>query len=100
MSKEEEYTAEDLFRELEEAANEEDTTVWTTVDGVDFYKNHPEDKIWWLEDPQIIGRPCFTFDFKTFFYLYRDYPGNLTKEQKEIFDKENPFWAEYVNSPK
>lgn len=100
MNKEEKYTAEDLFRELEETINEEDTTVWITVDGVDFYKEKPECKIWWLEDPETKGEIYFTFDFKKIYGIYGDYPQNLTTEEKEIFDKENPFWADYVNAPK
>ena len=27
--------------------------------------------------------------------LFRDYPDKLTEEEKALFDRENPFWAEY-----
>ena len=37
----------------------------------------------------------FTFDGKTVYNLFRDYPGKLTKEQKALFDAENPYWADY-----
>jgi hypothetical protein len=34
----------------------------------------------------------FSFDKKTEFNMFRDYPDALTPEQKKIFDDENPFW--------
>ena len=60
------------------------------------YWEHREDgdTIWWLDDGSI-GTIVFSFDRKERFYLFRDYPWKLTKEQKEIFDRENPFWAEF-----
>lgn len=58
-------------------------------------KNNPNDKVWWLHNPCNIGAFVFSFNKKDKFNLYRDYPQKLTKEQKEIFDKENPFWKEY-----
>lgn len=61
----------------------------------DFYKNEPGDKIWWLEDTDKIGEFLFSFDKKKVFNLFRDYPQALTLEQKELFDKENPFWADF-----
>lgn len=60
-----------------------------------FYKNSKSDKIFWLDNPEVIGEPVFSFDKKTLFNLFADYPHNQTKEQKEIFDKENPYWAEF-----
>lgn len=53
------------------------------------------DIIWWIEDNDKIGEHLFTFDKKKVFNLFRDYPQQLTKEEKEIFDKENPYWANY-----
>lgn len=61
----------------------------------DFYKNEPDDKIWWLEDTDKIGEFLFSFDKKKVFNLFRDYPQALTPDQKELFDKENPFWADF-----
>ena len=61
-----------------------------------FYKNRETDKIWWVDDDKI-GIMEFSFDKKTIFNLFRDYPMKLTAEQKKIFDKENPYWAEFFS---
>lgn len=60
-----------------------------------WYKEHKSDKIWWLYNPEKVGEFVFSFDKKTEFNVFQDYPYKLTKEQKEIFDKENPYWAEF-----
>ncbi|MGL5973496.1 MAG: DUF7675 family protein, partial [Oscillospiraceae bacterium] len=57
--------------------------------------NNNADKIWWQETPDQVGLWLFSFDKKTIFNMFEDYPYNLTKEQKEIFDKENPEWKEF-----
>ena len=61
----------------------------------EFYKKKDEDKVWWVEKSDTIGEHLFSFDKKTVFNLFRDYPYKLTSEEKEIFDKENPYWADY-----
>lgn len=63
----------------------------------EFYKNEPNDQIWWLDVEDVIGEFLFSFDKEKIFNLFEDYPQNLTKEQKEIFDRENPFWKEFFN---
>lgn len=60
-----------------------------------FYKNDDNDKIWWVDNPDEIGVWEFSFDKNTVFNMFRDYPKALTPEQKMIFDKENPFWADF-----
>lgn len=60
-----------------------------------FYKNDDNDKIWWVDNPDEIGVWEFSFDKKTVFNMFQDYPKALTPEQKTIFDKENPFWADF-----
>lgn len=59
------------------------------------YKQNEKDKVWWVENVDVIGEYMFTFDKKTVFHLFGDYPDKLTPEQKELFDKENPYWAEF-----
>ena len=60
-----------------------------------FYKNDPTDQIWWIDNPDKIGELLFSFDKKNIFNMFRDYPHNLTPKQKEIFDEENPEWADF-----
>ena len=60
-----------------------------------FYKNKPSDKIWWVDNPEKIGEWLFSFDKKKVFNMFSDYPHKLTPEQKQIFDKENPYWKEF-----
>lgn len=60
-----------------------------------FYKNDLTDQIWWIDNPDKIGEWLFSFDKKNIFNMFRDYPHNLTPKQKEIFDEENPEWADF-----
>lgn len=60
-----------------------------------FYKNNRGDKIWWVDSSDTVGQWLFSFDKKTIYNMFSDYPGKLTPEQKELFDKENPYWAEF-----
>ena len=60
-----------------------------------YYKNNETDRVWWLFEPDVIGEFVFSFDKVRNFNLFRDYPNELSKEQKEIFDKENPYWADF-----
>lgn len=61
-----------------------------------FYKKNPDDKIWWIDNQdERKGVWLFSFDKKNIFNMFADYPHNLTSEQKEIFDEENPFWADF-----
>lgn len=62
-----------------------------------FYKNSPGDEIWWIDNPETVGEWLFSFDKKKIFNMFADYPHNLTAEQKAVFDKENPFWAEFFS---
>lgn len=62
-----------------------------------FYKENDTDKVWWLDNPEVKGEFIFSFDRKKTFNLFADYPHALTKDQKEIFDAENPYWADFFS---
>ncbi len=64
-------------------------------DGYVFYKEQPSDTIWWVDTSDRVGVWEFSFDKKKIYNMFADYPYKLTKEEKEIFDKENPFWADF-----
>ncbi len=57
-------------------------------------------KVIWVENPEKIGEMLFTFDGEKIFNLFQDYPYKLTQEQKEWFDIENPFWADFFKDRK
>lgn len=60
------------------------------------FKNNPSDRIWWVDNADDVkGEWIFTFDKKKFFNMFQDYPWNLYAEEKEIFDRENPYWADF-----
>lgn len=61
----------------------------------EFYKNKPTDKVYWVDNVGVIGEFLFSFDKKKIYNLFRDYPQKLTAEEKAIFDKDNPYWAEF-----
>ena len=71
----------------------------------DFFRYNESDKVWWTVKGELVddvfyaykGEHYFSFDKKKIYNLFQDYPQNLTKQQKEIFDKENPFWKEFFN---
>lgn len=62
-----------------------------------WYKNNENDIISWLDTGKDIdGEWVFSFDDGvTRFNMFADYPDKLTPEQKEIFDRENPYWANF-----
>ena len=62
---------------------------------ITFYKNTSTDSIYWVDSPEKIGVHEFSFDKAKIFNLFADYPHNLTAKQKEIFDKENPYWKKF-----
>ena len=66
-----------------------------------WYKNEPNDKIWWLDNSdEKVGEWIFSFDNVHTFNMFADYPHNLTPEQKDIFDKENQYCANFFKDRK
>lgn len=65
-----------------------------------FYKNNPKDQIWWVDNTDQVGIWEFSFDKQTVFNMFADYPHNLTPEQVKIFDRENPYWADFFKDRK
>jgi len=63
----------------------------------EFYKKNPTDKVYWVENTEVTGEMLISFDRKTIFNLFQDYPHNLTTEQKRLFDSENQFWAKLLD---
>lgn len=61
----------------------------------EFYKKNDVDKIWWVDNKEQVGEHLFSFDKKKIYNLFKDYPYELSNEEKEIFDKENPYWADF-----
>jgi len=63
--------------------------------GYRFYKEKPSDQVWWVDNFERVGEHLFSFDRKRVFNLFRDYPHELTPDQKEVFDRECPFWKDF-----
>lgn len=75
---------------------DKDEGIHEYANGFDFYKDNADEKIWSVETPETIdnvGVILFSFDKKTVFNFWTDYPEKLTAEQIKIFKKENPTLA-------
>ena len=66
----------------------------------EWYKDEPWHQIWWLEVLNAKGLWLFSFDKEKIYNLFEDYPWSLTEEQVEIFDRENPYWADFFRERK
>lgn len=64
-----------------------------------FYKQNDNDTIWWV-DSDNYGEREFSFDKTKIYNLFADYPYNMTSEEVAIFDKENPYWADFFKDRK
>lgn len=60
-----------------------------------FYKHRKSDKVFHVEKVGYMGPLLISFDKKNMYNLWSDYPEKLSKEEKELFDRENPFWANF-----
>ena len=61
---------------------------------VSFNKEIKGGKIWSVDTDEI-GPLYITFDKKTIYNLFGDYPDNMTPEQVALVKKEMPYWAEF-----
>ncbi len=61
---------------------------------MNFYKDDEKDQIWMVDTLDSKGEFLFSFDKKTIFNFFSDYPDKLSDEQIEIFKKEQPVLAE------
>ena len=66
----------------------------------EFYKENEGDKIWWVDYVDYRGFFAVSFDKKKILFIFGDYPQNFTKEEKALFDKENPYWADFFDKKK
>ena len=62
-----------------------------------FYKNNKTDTIWWIDNLESFGEHLFSFDKKHIYNLFQDYSHNMTDAEVEIFNSENPYWAEFFS---
>ena len=62
---------------------------------IEFYKENDTDKVWWVDNSDKDGVFEFSFDKIKIYNLFRDYPHELTPEEKVIFDNENPYWKNF-----
>lgn len=71
------------------------------MNGDKFYKENPNDQIWWLNNAEeTTGEFVFSFDKKKLYNMFRDYPHNMTPQEVQIFDRENPYWADFFRDRK
>ena len=67
---------------------------------IEFYKENEDDKIWWVDYIDQTGLHAVSFDKKKILFIFGDYPHNFTPEEKALFDKENPYWANFFHKRK
>lgn len=60
-----------------------------------FYKYDKTDRVWWLDNPGVIGEFIFSFDKKKKYNLFSDYPDKLSVREWLIFNNENEFWKKF-----
>lgn len=86
-----------MFEHLQTAEEDKPGFSDLTIPGFsDWYKEDENSKIWWVEELGVKGRHLFSFDKKKVYNLFADYPHNMTSEEVAVFDKENPFWADFL----
>lgn len=82
----------------DEFINAEDETIWADCDieGYEnFHKESEHSRVWWTAKLDTIGELNISFDKKKIYNLFADYPYNMTPEEIEIFDEDEPYWANF-----
>ena len=66
----------------------------------EFHKENEDSKVYkvWRVGITYWGEHLFSVDKKTIYNLFADYPHNFTREAKELFDKEYPFWKNFFSA--
>ena len=59
------------------------------------YKKNKDDKVWWVDNYDVVGEFLFTFDRKKVYNLFMDYPHKLSVEEWMMFNAENKYWEEF-----
>lgn len=67
---------------------------------LDLYKENDTDMISWVHNDDYLGVMLFTFDGVKIYNLFEDYPHNLSVNEVEIFDRENPYWRDFFKDRK
>ena len=62
---------------------------------LELYKENDTDTISWVHNDDYLGVMLFTFDGVKIYNLFEDYPHNLSVNEVEIFDRENPYWRDF-----
>ena len=64
------------------------------IDEDGYYKKGSTKKVFWLYSDKV-GEHVFSFDKKKNYNLFEDFPHNLTKEEVNIFIKEEYYWTRF-----
>ena len=73
---------------------EKDTQNLKSKKEINELAKHYVENFRWIESKNS-DEHLFTFNGYKIFNLFKDYPYNLTKIEKEYFDKKNPYWADF-----
>lgn len=67
-----------------------------TIPIASFYKDRISLRVWKVDlAKQIAGPMLFTFDRKKIYNFWSDYPQKLMPEEIEVFEEDNPYWANF-----
>ena len=81
---------------------EDETYIWSPCDIPGYEDFHKEKakrncKIWWTSKTDVMGEANISFDRKKIYNLFEDYPYNMSKEEIQILQEEEPYWANFFS---